>query len=126
MAERLTMMVGYKTVLVPKHTEAVDTDKIAKLYIFTNGISQKDAKPWGGGPFNYQIDIFDSIPGDEEYTALRNPHLVSWNEDATPRILKTENDLLEAEKAGELTIKKTPVVVNVPVVRWPGGSAKII
>lgn len=125
MAERLTMMINYKTVLAPKNAEAVDVDKIAKLYVFTNGIDQSGVKPWGGGPFNYQIDIFDSVPGDEGYTSIRNPHLVTWNEDAVPRILKSEKELLEAEANGELSIKKTPVVVNVPVVRWPGGQAKL-
>ena len=125
MAERLTAMVDYTTLYVPKHSEAVDTAKIAKLYVFTNGIDQSDAKPWGGGPFNYQIDIFDSIPGESEYTSIRNPNLVTWDEGATPRILKSEEELLEAEANGELIIKKTPVVVNVPVVRWPGGGARI-
>jgi hypothetical protein len=125
MAERLTMMVDYKTLHVPKNAEAVDINKIAKLYVFTNGIDQSNVKPWGGGPFNYQIDIFDSVPGDEGYTSVRNPHLVTWNEDSTPRILKTEKELLEAEANGELVIKGTPVVVNVPVVRWSGGQASL-
>ena len=125
MAERLTMMVDYKTLYVPKHAEAVDVDKIAKLYVFTNGIDKSGEKPWGGGPFNYQIDIFDSIPGDKDYTALRTPGLVTWNEGSTPRILKTEKELLAAEKAGELTIKFPGIIVNVPVVRWPGGQANL-
>lgn len=125
MAERLTKMVNYRTLYVPKNAEAIDTRKIAKLYVFTNGVDQKDVKPWGGGPFHYQIDIFDFIPEDKGYTSIRNPHLVTWNEDAKPRILKSEKELLAAEAAGELTIKKTTVVVNVPVVRWPGGSARL-
>jgi len=125
MAQRLTDMVGYRTLLVPKHKEAVDVDKLAKLYVFTNGIDKSDEKPWGGGPFNYQIDIFDSIPGDDSYTALRTPGLVSWNDGYTPRILKTEKELLAAKEAGELTIKFPGVIVNVPVVRWPGGSSQL-
>lgn len=77
----------------------------------------------------YQIDIFESVPGDEGYTPLSNPHLVTWNETATPRILTSLAELLEAEQNGELTIRPTNVIVNAPVVRWPtdylGGRSKI-
>ena len=125
MAERLTKMVNYKTLYVPAHAEAIEPNKLAKLYLFANGVDQRDTEPWGGGPFNYQIDIFDSIPGDEGYTSLRQPHVVTWTENTTPRILKSEEELLAAEAAGELAIKPTGVVVNVPVVRWPGGSARL-
>ena len=122
MAERLGMMVGYPVVVTSKHSEVVDIDKLAKLYLFTNGVDHRDEKPWGGGPFFYQIDIFDSIPGDEDYTALRNPSTVTWNEEATPRILTSLDELFEAEKAGELVIAKTDVIVNVPVVRSSGNN----
>ena len=40
--------------------------------------------------------------------------------DATPRLLISEKELLDAETNGELTIKKTGVVVNVPMIVWPG------
>lgn len=124
-SEKLTRMINYKTLYVPKHNEAVDASKLAKLYVFTNGVNHKGVKPWGGGPFGYQIDIFDSIPGDKKYTALRRPYVVTWNENSKPRILKTEEELLEAEKKGELTIKETDFVVNVPMIKWPGGSTKL-
>jgi len=125
MAERLTKMINYRTVYAPKNAEAVDTAKLAKFYVFSNGIDHAGIEPWGGGPFGFQIDIFDSIPGDEEYTSLRTPYIVTWNEDARPRILKTVDDLKKVEAAGELTIEETGVVVNVPIVRWPGGSTSL-
>ena len=118
MADRLSMMVGYPVVVAPKHSEVINIDLLAKLYLFTNGIDHREEKPWGGGPFFYQIDIFDSIPGDEEYTALRNPHSVTWDDSATPRILTSVEELFAAEKAGELVIEPTDVIVNAPVVRW--------
>jgi len=124
-SEKLTRMINYKTLYVPQHNEAVDAAKLAKLYVFTNGIDHKDVKPWGGGPFGFQIDIFDSIPGDEGYTALRRPYLVAWEDDSKPRILTSEKELLETEAAGELTIEETDFVVNVPIMRWPGGSTKL-
>jgi len=124
-SEKLTRMISYKTLYVPKHNEVIDAGKLAKLYVFTNGIDHKGVKPWGGGPFGYQIDIFDSIPGDEQYTSIRRPYVVSWNEESRPRILKSEKELLAAEEKGELTITETDFVVNVPVLRWPGGRARL-
>ena len=128
MARRLTMMVGYNTIHSPRLGE-IPLDKVGKFYAFTNGVSQEGVGPWGGGPFGYQIDIFESVPGDEAYTPLRNPHLVTWKETATPRILTSVAELLEAERNGELTIRPTNVIVSAPVVRWPtdylGGRSKI-
>lgn len=119
MREKLSMMVNHQTVF-SSQIGKISIEKAGKLYVFTNGISQRGNMPWGGGPFFYQIDIFDSIPGEEQYTPLRNPHLVTWKKSVTPRILKSEEDLLEAEGKGELTIKKTTVIVNAPIVKWPG------
>ncbi len=128
MARRLTMMVGYNTIYSPRLGE-IPRDKVGKFYAFTNGVSQEGVGPWGGGPFGYQIDIFESVPGDEGYTPLRNPHLVTWKETATPKILTSVAELLEAERNGELTIRPTNVIVSAPVVRWPtdylGGRSKI-
>ena len=56
---------------------------MARVYVFTNGIS--GSEPYGGGPFMYQIDVFDSIPGQPEYSQFRIPYLVTWNDDAESR-----------------------------------------
>lgn len=42
--------------------------------------------------------------------------LVIWNEAAAPRVLRSEEEILQAECAGELTIEPTDVIVNAPVV----------
>jgi hypothetical protein len=120
MAKRLTTMVEYPSYHVPENSEVVNASKLSNIYVFTNGVNRSDAEPWGGGPFHYQIDIIDTVPGDDGYTSLRNPHLVTWKENATPRVLKSVEALKEAESNGELTIKQTDVVVNAPVVRFPG------
>lgn len=120
MAERLTKMVNYPTLHVPRLTEIVNADELADIYVFKNGIDQSDVDPWGGGPFGYQIDILDSVPGEETYTPLRHPHIVTWKEDAEPEILKSVDQLMAAKQAGRLTIKPTDVVVTAPVVSWPG------
>lgn len=102
---------------VPK--EATD-----KLYVFTNGIKQAGVKPWGGGPFGYQIDIFERVPDQDGYTPLNNVHLVSWREGVEPRILKSVNEVLAAERNGEVVIEQTNIIVNAPIVHWPDKTQK--
>lgn len=124
MAKRLTEMVGYATVHSPKLGK-VSPQAAGKIYVFKNGVRRKDAAPWGGGPFHYQIDVLDSVPGDNGYTPLRNPHMVSWKEGASPRVLRSEEEILAAERAGELTIQQTEVIVNAPIVHpHPQGPAR--
>ena len=115
MAEMMTMMVNFPTLHVPD-LKNMSPDEMSKIYVFTNGISGSD--PYGGGPFMYQIDVFDSVPNQMGYSQFRVPHLVTWNENSTPRILISVDEILEAETNGELTIQETDNVVNVPMVVW--------
>lgn len=125
MAEKMTTMVNYK-VHYSEKLGMLDHDKAGHLYVFTNGVDHKGKKPWSGGPFFAQIDVFDSIPGDPDYTPIRHPHLVTWNEGATPRILKSVAEIEAAEAKGEVTIAKPEgVLVNVPIVKWPGGNSRL-
>ncbi|HLF91576.1 MAG TPA: hypothetical protein VI451_21710, partial [Anaerolineales bacterium] len=69
----------------------------------------------------FQPDIFDSIPGEAAYRPLRRVNLVAWNEGTTPRELRSFAALQEAETAGEVSIAQPGIVVNMPVLVWPGG-----
>jgi len=124
MAQRLSNMVGgnntmgmMATMHVPRLAD-IPKETAGKLYVFTNGVKQDGVKPWGGGPFGYQVDVFDSIPGQKEYSPLRNPYIVTWGENATPRILKSVEEILAAERNDELTITQSDVIVNAPIVQW--------
>jgi len=115
MAEMMTMMINFPTLHVPD-LKNMPPDEMSKVYVFTNGIS--GSGPYGGGPFMYQIDVFDSIPDQMGYSQFRVPHLVTWNENSTPRILISVDEIMEAESNAELTIQKTDNVVNVPMIVW--------
>jgi len=115
MAEMMTRMINFPTLHVPE-LKNIPEDQMAKVYVFTNGIP--GSEPYGGGPFMFQIDVFDSIPGQGEYSQFRVPHLVTWNENAKPKVLTSESDILKAEANGELTIQKSDTVVNVPMITW--------
>src|SRR3989344_1945862 len=109
---------GMMATMYAQRLRDVPKETAGKLYVFTNGVKQGDMKPWGGGPFGYQIDVFDSVPGQEEYSPLRNPYIVTWNADATARILRSVDEILTAERNSELTITQSDIIVNAPIVQW--------
>lgn len=109
----LTEMMGPKVVHMPRLTHTPDT-LLADIYVFKNGVE-------GHGPFGFQPDIFGSVPDDPGYSPLRSIHLVRWKENAKPRELKTVEALKKAQSKGELTIEEAGIVVNMPVLVWPGG-----
>ena len=114
-ADMLTeMMAGPLVVLVPELADA-PPELLSNVYVFTNGLE-------GMGPFGFQPDIFDTVPGDAAYRPLRAVNLVEWSADATPRELNSMAQLNAAEAEGVVTITKPGIVVNMPILVWPGGT----
>lgn len=113
-ANMLTEMMGPEVLWVPQLAVA-PAALLANVYVFTNGLA-------GSGPFGFQADVFDAVPGDESYRPLRAVNLVSWNEGVQARELRSVADITAAAAAGELTITQPGIVVNMPVLTWPGGS----
>lgn len=107
-AELMTMKTGFP---VPVLTSLKDTPDslLANLYLFMNGVA-------GPNPFDFQPNVIDSIPGDPGYSPLWLHTFVKWNDGATARELKSEKEILDAEDAGELTLEKTELVINCPVI----------
>jgi len=119
-ADMMSTMINFPTLHVPD-LDDISQDDLGKVYIFTNGIT--GSGPYGGGPFFFQIDIFDSVPGMNEYHQFRVPQLVTWNEDSNPILLTSIQDLFEAETNGELSIESTDFVVNAPMIVWTSDGA---
>jgi len=115
MAHMMSMMVNFPTLHVSELKDILSED-LSKVYVFTNGVP--GTGPYGGGPFLFQIDVFDSVPGQEEYSQFRVPQLVSWNEDSTPRVLTSTEEILQATRNDELSIQPTENVVNAPMIVW--------
>jgi hypothetical protein len=67
---------------------------------------------------------------DPNYSPLWQVSLVTWNQGTNPYVLKSEEDVKTAEANGLVTIVKTNIVVNCPVIYTPFGgllpTAKII
>jgi hypothetical protein len=67
---------------------------------------------------------------DPNYSPLWQVSLVTWNQGTDPYTLKSEEEIKKAEADGLVTIVKTNIVVNCPVIYTPYGGllpkAKII
>jgi hypothetical protein len=78
-------------------------NKLAPIWAVTNG-------PSG------QHNIVDTVPGRADYSPLWQVSMVTWRASATPRLLRSAADVNAAEKAGEVKVTKTVMVVNCPVL----------
>ncbi len=117
-AGMLSDMMG-SSVVVVRALADVPPSALASVFVFTNGV-QPDADDQG--PFGFQADVFDTVPGDPGYSPLRAVHLVTWNDGRDARILRSVEQIDDAEAAGDLTIERPGVVVNMPIIDWPGGA----
>ena len=78
-------------------------------YVFLNGVE-------GEAPGRVQLPVANAIPGDEDYSPIWETNFVKWNDNATARELKSVDEIMSAQKNGELTIAKTNIVINSPAV----------
>ncbi len=76
-----------------------------------------------------QISIFQSAPRpvgalhtDSAYSPLWRLVMVTWRAPHAARVLKSEEELLAAEDAGQVQLELTDIVVNCPVTKAVGGE----
>lgn len=112
-ADLLTRMMKSPVLVVPPLAQASET-MLATVYVFKNGVK-------GGGPFGFQPDVFDRPPGMDGYSPLRAVHVVIWKDERSARALKSVAEVKAAATRGEVMIERPGVVVNMPMLSWPGG-----
>ena len=78
-------------------------NKLAPIWLLSNGSSGQRA-------------IVDSVPGQKQYSALRQVNVVTWAADSTTRVLRSASAVRTARSRGEVTIRSTTRVVNAPVL----------
>ena len=80
-------------------------------YVFLNGLK-------GEGPLGSQMSVASALPSDEGYSPLFEINYVKWNSNATKdiRVLQSVDEIMAAEKGGELTITKSNIVINSPAI----------
>lgn len=113
-AEMLTRMMGPKVLVVPSLKE-IPSRLLATVFVFRNGIK-------GEGPMGFQPDVFDTVPGDPGYTPLRRVEFVNWKDGRGARMLRSVEEIRRAAQQGEVSLTIPGVVVNMPMLTWPGGG----
>ena len=117
-AQAVTENHGWKVSHAPILANA-SAESVSVTYFFTNGVD-------GEGVHGYQNEIFTSTPAQpDEYSALTSHMHITWNENATARVLDSEAAVLEAIDAGEVTLTVVDAVMNMPHIMWPGGQMPI-
>ncbi len=109
----LTEMMRSPVLVVPSLAQA-SMEMLADVYVFKNGVK-------GNGPFGFQPDVFENPPGTDGYRPLRSVLIVTWKNEKDARELKSATEVQAAQRAGDITIERPEVVVNMPLLTWPGG-----
>ncbi len=87
--------------------------------MFTNGIE-------GDGVHGFQGEVFTSTPAQPDiYSALASHVHVTWNEKVSPKVLNSEQDILDAANNGDVTLTELDVVLNMPQIVWPEGQMMV-
>jgi hypothetical protein len=117
-AVQITNATGFKVNFAPLLARTPEEAR-GQAYVFENGIE-------GEGQLGFQLPVIDARPGQDGYSPLLQINLVRWNDEAAqPTELRSEEDIISASNAGQLTVNNTDVIVNHPAVQWQGGSLPI-
>jgi hypothetical protein len=64
-----------------------------------------------------QVSVFGlTEPGKPNYTPLWEELFVTWKSGVTPTLMKKDDDINAAAKAGKLTVRDMHVVLNAPII----------
>ena len=114
----ITEQQGWKVELASLLANA-PKEALSTTYLFTNGVK-------GDGIHGFQVQVFTATPAQTEtYSALTSHVHVTWNQGATPVVLKSEQEIMDAEKSGKITLSPLSVVINMPQIIWPEGQMMV-
>jgi hypothetical protein len=116
-ADTLTAMMDSPVPVVASLAE-VPPEARSSVYVFTNGVQPDGPR----GPLGFQPDVFPTAPGDTGFTPLREIVLVTWVDQSDAEVLMSADAIEEAERTDRLRLEPTGVVVNMPMLTWPGGQ----
>jgi hypothetical protein len=106
---------GFNSNFIPQNFATLpDSPAVDDIFVFTN-FTQGNvlaSAPDPAGPGNT----------DTNYSPLWQISLVSWNRGTRPRALTSQADIESTVSAGEVSIQKTPIIVECSVIFTPGGG----
>jgi hypothetical protein len=120
LASILSKQANFNVTFAPALSKS-PPESLGTIFVFENGVN-------GTGAMGFQSDVFDSIPGDPDYTPLWKVSMVQWNtnntagNDTQPSILGSDDDIAAAASKGQVTVTPTDIVRNCPIIQWGGNS----
>jgi hypothetical protein len=106
---------GFNSNFIPQNFGVLPgSTAVDDIFVFTN-FTQGNvlaSAPHPAGPNNT----------DTNYSPLWQVSLVTWNPGRQGRVLTSQNDITDAASAGDVTIAKTPIIVECSVMFTPGGG----
>jgi hypothetical protein len=78
-------------------------NSVAPIWAFSNGHAN-------------QRNVIDTVPGRADYTPLWGVRMVTWRNASDVRVLRSAAAVRRAERAGDVTVRAMPIVVNCPVL----------
>lgn len=106
---------GFNSNFIPQNFGVLPgSTAVDDIFVFTN-FTQGNvlaSAPHPAGPGNT----------DTNYSPLWQISLVRWNPGTQPRALTSQADIESAASAGEVSVQKTPIIVECSVVFTPGGG----
>lgn len=111
-ASSVSNTTGFKVNYAPTLANTSDSAR-QQGFVFLNGFSGEE-----GGPLGSQLSVATALPGDPDYSPLFDINYVQWNTNNASdiRILKSADEIFEAQQNGELIITKSNVVINSPAI----------
>ena len=106
---------GFNSNFIPQNFGVLPgSTAVDDIFVFTN-FAQGNvlaSAPHPAGPANT----------DTNYSPLWQISLVSWNSGRQARALTSQTDITNAAAAGDVTIQKTPIIVECSVIFTPGAD----
>lgn len=89
------MAEGMNIATSPRLTGSSKARATGRTNVFMNGVE-------GSGPMGFQPSVFDSQVGDKKWSPYWDHMTYAWKKSASPRVLKTEQEVHAARDDGEL------------------------
>ena len=113
-AQQITEFSNFPVNTAPALAQTPE-DVRGQAYAFKNGVE-------GDGLLGFQIGVLSAKPGDDTYSPLYQVNFVEWTDDGKASELKSVDEIMSAEEAGDVSIEQTDIIVNKPAVQWNDGS----
>ena len=88
---------------------SVPNQYLQQGYDFLNGIR-------GEGPFGFQLPVGTALPGDNDYSPLIHLNFVNWTDASKAKILKSTEEIVQAQQNGEVQVTASGIIINNPAV----------